>query len=90
MPVPGCMATAEYMAYSYQIESLTPEDRAPIMAAEGADKHVPRDMINPFIVMMAPDRFASAAWRHLQQRDDICAWRQGIMSGTILFDHETP
>ncbi|SIS75877.1 hypothetical protein SAMN05421759_10351 [Roseivivax lentus] len=89
-PFASCMATAEYMAYGYQIDSLTPQDRAPIAGAEGADEPVPRDMINPFIVMMAPDRFATAAWHHLQQREDVCAWRQGIMSGAILFDHENP
>ncbi|MHA6324247.1 DUF6639 family protein [Roseivivax sp. CAU 1753] len=89
-PVAHCMATAEYLAYSYQIESLSPEDRAPFEAPDILETTVPRDFINAFIVLMSPDRFAVSAWAHLNQRDDQCAWRQGIMSGTILFDREVP
>ena len=89
-PQTYCMATSEYLAYSYQIASLSDADRAPFEDIVADAETVPRDMINSFILMMAPDRFASAAWTHLNQRDDQCAWIEGIFSQVILFDHEAP
>jgi hypothetical protein len=89
-PYSSCVTTAEYLAYSFQIESLSPQDRAPILAAHPPDFTIPRDRINMMILMMAPKRFAGAAWTHLNQRNDRCAWIEGIMSGGIVFDHELP
>lgn len=89
-PVGNCMATAEYLAYYYQIASLSDVDRAPFEAELSDGERVARDEINALMVMMAPDQFASAAWRHMKQRDNQCDWIAGVLSGAILFDHELP
>ncbi|KUF11557.1 DUF6639 family protein [Pseudoponticoccus marisrubri] len=89
-PFRHCVATSEYLAYAFQIDALSPEDRAPIAARMDLAQPVKRDAINAMLLMLAPDRFALNAWAHLEQRADRCAWIDGILQGGIVFDHALP
>lgn len=88
-PVADCVATTEYFAYTQQIDALSEVDFAPI-AAQALDMPVRADVINAFILYMAPDKFALEAWVHLSARPDRCAqWRQ-VLAGEIYFDKPVP
>ncbi|MGP6086114.1 DUF6639 family protein [Antarctobacter jejuensis] len=85
-----CYVTTEYLAYALQIEALTPELRAPWLQDFDPQQTVKRDVIGLGILMMKTDQFALSAWAHLNQRADRCAWIDGILDGSIVFDRPRP
>ncbi|WP_322786912.1 DUF6639 family protein [Litoreibacter arenae] len=87
-PFDSCIAANEYVAYTVQIMSLTPEQRAEFVERSGVDGKVSRDELSAIILFMAPTLFARKAWAHLSQRDDQCGYLRKILNGTILFDFE--
>lgn len=87
-PFDNCLATNEYLAHTMQVMSLPPEDIATLEAQLDMQTNVPKDGINGFIYMMAPDAFLRKSWVHLQQRPDPCAYIEQIMEGRIYMDHE--
>lgn len=89
-PIASCLIGQEYIAYSLQIRFLPEPDRLAFEAARPLDRPVPRDMLNPMILFMAPDTFARFAAAHLAQQDDPCAFIGQIARGEVLLDHERP
>lgn len=89
-PFSDCVATSEYLAYNFQIDSLPADSKTQIMAKIDIERRITRDEINAMMLFLAPDRFALKSWVHLGQRPDRCGWVKGIMSGAILFDHDQP
>ncbi len=88
-PFDHCPATSEYLAYAMQIASLRPEDRAHILAASSVEAEIiHRDEINFLYALLAPDRFAVKAFRHLYQKPDACAFISSIAAGEYWFDTE--
>ena len=92
MPCPfdSCVVAQEYIAYGMQIMFLPEADRAAFEAADTREGPVPRDMLNPMILMMAPDVFARRAWQHLTEQDDPCGFIDRVARGEILLDMAPP
>lgn len=90
MPCPfdSCVVGQEYVAYTMQVRFLPDADRAAFAAVDPVDGQVSRDILNPMILMMAPDLFARRAWQHLTQRDDACAFIGQIARAEVLLDYE--
>ncbi|WP_281856215.1 hypothetical protein [Litoreibacter halocynthiae] len=87
-PFESCIAADEYIAYSMQIMSLTPEQKTEFVANSDLDRKITRDELSAIILFMAPTLFARKSWAHLSQRDDQCGYLRKILDGTILFDYE--
>lgn len=85
-PYANCRATSEYLAHAFQVMSLPEADRTALEAALDMETHVPRDNLNTFIYMLAPDKFLTKTWIHLNQRPDACAYIQGIIAGQVYMD----
>ncbi len=82
----GCMATAEYLAYAFQIRSLSDEDRTNIGLEFTDQKKIAPDEINAMIALMAPSVFASKAWLHFEQHPEQCAFVEELAEGATYFD----
>jgi hypothetical protein len=90
MPCPfdTCIVGQEYIAYTMQIRFLPDADRAAFEAADRVEGRVSRDILNPFILMMAPEVFAHRAWQHLTERPDPCAFIGQVARAEVLLDYE--
>lgn len=76
---------AEYVAYSMQIEALSPADRQIVL-----DSHTTEDAgsargINEMVLAMAPPVFAVIAWHHFHQPENGCNTVGRIIDGQVLF-----
>lgn len=89
-PFESCLVGQEYVAYTMQVRFLPESDRLAFEAEDPHDGPVSRDVLNPMILMMAPDLFARRAWQHLTERPDACDFIGQIASGTVLLDYERP
>lgn len=86
-PIGGdCTATAEYLAYAFQIRSLSDEDRAAIGLAEVPGRRIDNAEISAFIAFFSPATFAAKSWTHLMQQDDPCAYVGKVADGMVWFD----
>lgn len=92
MPCPfeSCLVGQEYIAYTLQVRFLPDVDRAAFEAVDPHDGPVSRDVLNPIILMMAPDVFARRAWQHLTERPNACAFIGQIARAEVLLDYEHP
>lgn len=86
-PFASCRTTAEYLAYSMQILSLSATNRALFEAGIDLKTKVDFSEISEFLYFVAPDRFAIKAWAHLNQRPDPCRYIGQIVAGQIRFDN---
>ncbi len=89
-PLESCIVSAEYVAYTMQVRSLTPDAIAAFEERGGIEGRVSRDDLTLMMLFMAPHRFSATAWAHFTQRPDGCAYIGQIMSGAILLDSERP
>ena len=87
-PFASCTVGNEYVAYSIQVESLTPEEQQSFEDAAALDRRIFRDELNIMIYELAPHRFAQKAWVHFKQREDPCGFVGQITQGTVLLDYE--
>jgi hypothetical protein len=92
MPCPfvSCVVGQEYIAYTMQVRFLPEADRIAFEEAAAVEGQVPRDILNPMILMMAPDVFAQRAWIHLTQRADPCGFIGQVARGEVLLDYGRP
>ena len=76
----------EYLAYSFQIEALSEEEREIFMTlAPGEDEDAAFDRVNGFLLMMSPDHFAAAAYAHFSAPENRCSMVARIVSGEFRF-----
>lgn len=87
-PFNSCTVSNEYVAYTIQVESLTPEQKKEFAETAALDRRIFRDELNMLIYEMAPHLFAQKAWVHFTQRDDPCGFIGQISDGTVLLDYE--
>ncbi|UWQ22008.1 DUF6639 family protein [Jannaschia sp. W003] len=87
-PFDACPATQEYAAYTLQILSMPAGDRERITkrVEDMFDAPIEDMELNPFVAMMAPDRFALKAWAHLLAREEGCAFVGAAVSGRATLD----
>ncbi len=90
MPCPftSCVATQEFVAYSMQLRSLTPQDRDLFLTRPDFNRPIAAEEINAIIVQMAPDVFLQKSWWYLEQQEDPCGFVGAIAEGAFLFDNE--
>ncbi|MCB1335412.1 MAG: hypothetical protein KDK26_17675 [Roseivivax sp.] len=84
-----CVASTEFFAYTQQIAALSDEDRAPIEAL-AQDMPARKDVLNVFVLYMAPDKFALEAWTYLNAEPDRCTFWQEMLTGEVHFDRALP
>ncbi len=80
------MLSHEFIAYSTQIASMPDIHRERFLATDAASVDGPTEtLVNPFILMMAPDLFAAAAYRQLSPEKDLCSWVDRLLTGEEVF-----
>lgn len=87
-PIESCVVGSEYVAYTLQVLSLTPQERQSFVENAGYDRKIVRDELSALILYMAPHVFAQKAWTHFSQREDPCGYIGQIVDGTVLLDFE--
>ena len=85
-PFDSCVVAQEYAAYALQVMSLDAVEREEFLRRSDVSGRVSSDELSAIILFMAPDRFARKVWTHLRQREDACAYLQGIADGRVLLD----
>jgi len=87
-PFAACVTASEYVAYTLQVMSLSPDAQTMFAANSGLDREIFQDELSAMMYYMAPHLFAQKAWAHLSQYDDPCTFIGQIMDGTVLLDYE--
>jgi len=77
--VPGL--AHEYLAYSFQIDGLSPEARAAFLAAQSGPATGEIDKVNETIFFFAPAVFAANAYLHFAAPGNGCALAERIVTG---------
>ncbi|RBI84052.1 hypothetical protein DRV85_13640 [Rhodosalinus halophilus] len=78
---PPCAAEHEYVAYSMQMQSLDPAQRARIVTAARGTDRVTETRLNEFIAFAAPETFAAWVWVHFSRPENGCAFIGRLISG---------
>jgi len=89
-PFENCATAKEVVAHTMRVMSLPPQYPSRFNADLGLDRKVARDEISIITLYLAPDVVLRKAWRHLNQRPDIWAYIDQIMSGNVRIDHAHP
>lgn len=88
-PFGSCPVTAEFLAYSMQVRSLSDTDRARFL--EGMPRtrvETPADLA--LVLMMAPGKFAQLAWEFYSRPGRGCDYIGKVMAGDVLLDFYLP
>lgn len=76
----------EYLAYAFQLDSLPEEHRNTILDARTSPEPVTSSMVvNPAILLFAPQIFAANAWLYFTGVGERCNSVDRIRSGELLF-----
>ena len=76
-------AAHEYVAFAFQIDAMTAEERDVFLATNGRRPAKSLDTFNMFIYGLLPGPFASAAWLHFSAPENGCAFVEDVISGRI-------
>ena len=76
-----CYANHEYMAYSMQMEALSPASRQIIIDATGGDSEISNEQLNGLIALLAPLTFASWSWQHYYKPQNGCDFFEKLLTG---------
>ncbi len=76
----------EYLAYAFQLDSLPEEHRSTILDARNSPEPVTSSMmVNPAILLFAPQVFAANAWLYFTGVGERCTSVDRIRSGELIF-----
>jgi len=89
-PLVSCRASHEYVAYAFQIMSLSPPSLATFESSSKLDRYILNDDLNAMVLFLAPDSFIQKVWTHLTQQDDPCSYIGRITEGEVFFDRVMP
>ena len=76
-----CYANHEYMAYSIQMEALSPASRQIIIGAVGGDSEISNEQLNEFVALAEPITFAAWSWQHFSQPQNGCIFFEKLLIG---------
>ena len=79
--VAQCYANQEYMAYSMQMEALSPASRQIIIGAAGGNSEISNERLNGFIALVAPLTFAAWSWQHFYEPQNGCHFFEKLLTG---------
>lgn len=90
MPCPfdGCIVGPEYVAYVMQVMALDPADLTTFEKNMDMRDPISIEGLNPFILMLDPDRFAQKVWAHHRQQDNPCGLIYQLVVGDVFLDFE--
>lgn len=77
-------AAHEYIAFAFQVDAMTANDRADFLATNGGKPAKSLDTFNMLIYGLLPGRFAGAAWLHFSAPGNGCAFVEEIITGKIV------
>jgi hypothetical protein len=81
-----CYANHEYMAYSMQMEALSPVSRQIIIVAAGGHSEISREQLNGFVAMVEPTTFAAWSWLHFSEPQNGCDFFEKLTTGEISLE----
>jgi len=77
-------AAHEYIAFAFQIEAMTDDERAIFLETNGRRPAKSLETFNMFIYGLVPGRFASAAWVHYSAPDNGCGFVRDVIAGRVV------
>ncbi|NNF23973.1 MAG: hypothetical protein HKN63_04115 [Rhodobacteraceae bacterium] len=88
-PFGTCPVTAEFLAYSMQVRSLSEADRLRFLDGMPRTRvETPADLA--LVLMMAPGKFAQLAWEFYSRPGKGCDYVGKVMAGDVLLDFYLP
>lgn len=79
-------ANHEYMAYSIQMEALSPASRQMIIGAAGGASQISSEQLNSFIALAEPITFAAWSWQHFSEPQNGCDFFKQLITGTTSLE----
>lgn len=76
-----CYANHEYMAYSMQMEALSPASRQIIIGAAGGYSEISSEQLNVFIALAEPITFSAWSWLHFSKPQNGCDFFEKLTTG---------
>lgn len=76
-----CYVNHEYMAYSMQMEALSPASRQIVIGAAGGASEISREQLNEFVALAAPITFAAWSWLHFSESQNGCSFFKKLITG---------
>lgn len=77
----SCVENHEYVAYAMQMLSLPVPYRQKIVNEYRITPPIDPLLLNSFIAVMAPDRFAAIVWQHFSEEGNGCSFVRDLASG---------
>ncbi|WP_372740515.1 hypothetical protein [Neptunomonas sp.] len=74
-------ANHEYMAYSMQMEALSPASRQIFIDAAGGDSEISNEQLNEFVALAKPPTFAAWSWQHFAEPQHGCDFFEKLITG---------
>jgi hypothetical protein len=82
-----CYANHEYMAYSMQMEALSPASRQIIIgAAKGDYSEIANEQLNEFVALAEPITFAAWSWQHFSEPHNGCHFFKKLIAGEVSLE----
>jgi len=77
----ACGVDQEYVAYAFQLASLTASTRNEFLTSAGVAPPVSVEGINQVILGLSPSSFAARSWLHFSQPENGCDFVEKIIRG---------
>ena len=77
-------AAHEYIAFAFQIQAMTDDERAAFLEANGMWPVKSLDTFNMVIYRFVPGRFASAVWLHYSAPENGCRFVRDVIEGRVV------
>lgn len=87
-PFENCLVRDEYVAYAFQVMSLTQPRQFQFAKKTGLNRQVSRDELSTIGLFISPHLFSQKVWVHLNQHNDPCGFIDQLSKGDVLLDRE--
>ena len=77
-------AAHEYIAFAFQIEAMTDDERAAFLETNGMRPAKSIDKFNIVIYRFVPGRFASAVWLNYSAPENVCRFVRDVIERRVI------
>lgn len=81
---PISAAAHEYLAFAFQIEAMTNDQRAAFLETNGTRPAKSLDTFNMVIYRFVPGRFDAAVWLHFSAPENGCRFARDVIEGRVI------
>lgn len=81
---PISSAAHEYIAYAFQIDAMSDDERTAFLETNGRVQAKSLDTFNMVIHSFVPGRFASAVWLHFGAPENGCGFVRDVIEGRVV------